>query len=270
MKNRIISILKDCTKHDNIYLTERGNKAIFAALKIAREKSDSVLIPDQGSWLTYFQYAEKLKFNIQKLKTGYGVIDLNVLKENVDDASAIIYSNPAAYYAEQPVKEIYEICKKNNIIVILDISGCIGSDYYNGNYADIIVCSFGKWKPVNLMYGGFISTNNKGMHEKNNTYLENLEFEEKYYTSLYEKLVNLKNRYEFLKKINNKVKHDLKEFNVLYKDKKGINVIVKFDNEQEKNRVIDYCKKNKYEFVECPKMIKVNENAISIEVKRLE
>ena len=39
---------------------------------------------------------------------------------------------------------------------------------------------------------------------------------------------------------------------------------------KEKNKIADYCEKNKYEFVECPKMIKVNADAISVEVKHLE
>ncbi len=268
MKNKIINILKKYTKQNNIFLTERGNKAILTALKIVKEKfpNGKILIPDQGGWLTYFQYAEKLKFNIEKLKTDYGVIDVNSLREK--DASAIIYSNPAGYYAEQNVKEIYEICKKNNILVILDISGCIGSDFYNGNYADMIVCSFGKWKPINLGHGGFISVNSSTLEDKK--YLENLTFEEGYYSSLYNKLINLKTRYEFFEQINKKIKKGLEQFNIIHKNNKGINVIVKFNNEEEKNKIKTYCEKNKYEFVECPKMIKVNAEAISIEVKRIE
>ena len=155
-------------------------------------------------------------------------------------------------------------------MVILDVSGSIGSEFYDGDYADIIVCSFGKWKPINLGYGGFISFNNKELIGKNNELLKNLNFEKSYYSNLYGKLVNLKKRYEFFEKINKKIKDDLKQFNILNKNKKGINVIVKFNDEKEKNKIIDYCEKNKYEFVECPKMIKVNESAISIEVKRLE
>ena len=268
MEDKIIDILKEYTKQNNIFLTERGNKAILTALKIVKEKfpNGKILIPDQGGWLTYFQYAEKLKFNIEKLKTDYGVIDVNSLREK--DASAIIYSNPAGYYAEQNVKEIYEICKKNNILVILDISGCIGSDFYNGNYADMIVCSFGRWKPVNLGYSGFISFNDYNFINKN--IFQNLKFDEKYHPLLLEKLINLKKRYTFYGDINKKIKLELKQFNILHRDKKGINVIVKFNNAEEKNKITDYCEKHKYEFVECPKMIRVSTDAISIEVKRLE
>ena len=90
------------------------------------------------------------------------------------------------------------------------------------------------------------------------------------YAALYPKLKNLKKRYEFFEKTNKKIKDELKNFNILHKNKEGINVIAGFLNDGEKNRIISYCEKNKYEFVVCPKPIRVNENAISIEVKRLE
>jgi len=267
VKNNVFERLKKYTKHDNIFFVPRGNKAIFSALKIVHGSGfNKILIPDQGGWLTYSHYAKKLKFDVKMLETDYGIINLDNLKEN---NAAIIYSNPAAYYAEQPFKEIYEICKKNNIIVILDISGCIGSDFYHGNYADVIVCSFGRWKPINLGYGGFISIQDKEILKLNNNFLKNLEFKEKY-AALYNKLIDLKTRYDFFEKINKKIKSELKNLNILHKYKNGINVIIKFDNDKEKNKIIDYCEKNKYEFVVCPKSIKVNENAISIEVKRLE
>ena len=272
VKNKVIGILKKLTKHENIFLAQRGNKAIYAALKIVKEVSqkNAVLIPGQGGWITYSQYAKKLRFDIKKLDTDYGVINLDTLKESIKDAAAIIYSNPAGYYAEQPVKDIYKICSKNNVMVILDVSGCIGSDFYQGNYADMIVCSFGKWKPANLGYGGFISIGDRNICKKNEGILKNLEFDETYYPGLYEKLVNLKKRYRMFEKINKKIKDELKNFNILHKGKNGINVIVKFLDEYEKNNIISYCEKNKYEFVVCPKPIRVNENAISIEVKRLE
>jgi len=270
MKNKIVEILRKYTKHDNIFLTSRGNKAILAALKILKNNNvNKILVPDQGAWFTYTQYAKKLKFDVKILKTDYGVIDLDVLKENAK-ADVLIYSNPAAYYAEQPIKEIYDICRDNKIIVILDISGCIGSDFYHGNYADMTVCSFGKWKPINLGYGGFISLKDKKISEKIKDYLKKLEFDEDYYSLLFEKLERLKNWYDILEKINKRIKDDLKHFEILHKDKKGLNVIVKFNSKKEKTSLIEYCEKNKYEFVVCPKSIKVNEDAISIEVKRLE
>ena len=272
IKRGIMQSLKNYTWHENIFLAQRGNKAIFAALDLIKETSrkNTILIPDQGGWITHLQYAKELRFNIKTLETNYGVIDPSILKENMKDAAAIIYSNPAGYFAEQPVKEIYEICRKNEVLVILDISGCIGSDFYKGGYTDMAVCSFGRWKPINLGYGGFISVKGREIYEKNEGILKKLEFDESYDAALRQKLENLKKRYEFFEKTNKKIKDELKNFNILHKSKKGINVIVKFSNDDEKNKIISYCEKNKYELVVCPKLIRVNENAISIEVKRLE
>src|SRR3989338_2789485 len=96
LRAEIINSLKKYTWHDAIFLAPRGNKAIFAALNLVRETSpkNAVLIPDQGGWITHLQYAEDLRFNIKTLDTDYGVIKLDVLKENMKDAAAIIYSNP--------------------------------------------------------------------------------------------------------------------------------------------------------------------------------
>src|SRR3989344_5445685 len=109
IKNEIMQSLKRYTWHENIFLAQRGNKAIFAALKLIKETSrkSAILIPDQGGWITHLQYAKELGFNIKTLETNYGVINPSILKENMKDAAAIIYSNPSGYYAEQPVEDIY-------------------------------------------------------------------------------------------------------------------------------------------------------------------
>ena len=59
----------------------------------------------------------------------------------------------------------------------------------------------------------------------------------------------------------------LKDFDIIQSN--GINVIVKFNNAEEKLKLIDYCKLYGYEFTLCPRYIRVLEDAISIEVKRL-
>jgi len=241
MDKEIIELLKKYTSHEHIFLAERGNKAILTALKIAKEVNPKkyVLVPDQGGWLTFLQYPEKLNFTIKKLKTNYGIIDLRNLENNVKSASALLFENPTGYFAEQPLQEIYNICKENDCIVILDASGSVGSELCNGNYADIIIGSFGKWKPINLEYGGFISFNEDKFFIKN--ILNDLNFDDKYFNELNNKLNNVKNKYSYFNKINEKIKEDLKNFNIIHKDKKGINVIIKFDNEEEKEKIIIYC-----------------------------
>ena len=49
----------------------------------------------------------------------------------------------------------------------------------------------------------------------------------------------------------------------------GINIAVEFADETEKERVINYCNKNNIEYTICPRYIRVECDAVSIEVKRL-
>lgn len=86
---------------------------------------------------------------------------------------------------------------------------------------------------------------------------------------LIEKIKDLPNRYKFLFETVDKIKNDLKKYKVIYPEKKGINVVIRFGSDEEKNKLIKYCEENNYEWILCPKYIKVNVPAISIEVKRL-
>ena len=76
-------------------------------------------------------------------------------------------------------------------------------------------------------------------------------------------------RIAMYERVNKKIKNDLKEFDVIHRESKGINVIVKFKDDEEKEKIINCCKTNSYEYTVCPRYIRVNENAVSIEVKRL-
>jgi len=267
--------LKELINHKNIYLTSRGNKAIEYALSFINGK---LLIPDQGSWLSYKKYAKKLGLEVVEVKTDDGIIDLDDLKQKVDDADALIYQNPAGYFAEQPIKEIYEICK-DKCLVILDVSGCIGDkEMCDGDYADVIVCSFGKWKLIDLKYGGFISSNKELDVEE--------DFDLSHLDRLNKKLNKIDERLKFLYDKCDEIKKDLSGFDIIHKDKKGIVVVVGFKDEEEirkeqnsflsqkpsvsrKSEIIKYCDNKGYEYTICPRDIRVNCDAVSIEVKRL-
>jgi len=311
MKEEVFNLLKKYTKHENIELISRGNEAIFAALYCAKKVNSkkAILTVDQGGWFSYLKYPKKLKLEVELVKTDYGVVDLKDLNGRLKGKNycAFIYSNPAGYFAEQPIKEIYEICKKNDCLVIMDVTGSIGSALCNGEYVDFIVGSFGKWKPVNLGYGGFLTAKKKEYFEKaeeifnmseigyrklpalagrkipisehaqkhipsfsSGSVFDTTSFDEDYLPELSEKLKNVKQRYALFENINKKIKKDLKEFRILHENKGGVNVIVEFSSEKEKDKIIDYCKKNNYQFTICPRYIRVNEEAVSIEVKREE
>lgn len=270
MQKKIERILKKYTKHKFVKLTPRGNKAILYAMRLARKVNPKrrFLTVDEGGWITYLQYPLKLKFDMDLIMTDYGVIDLADLRLKLKekDCSALIYSNPAGYYAEQPIKEIFDVCKEHGCLVILDVTGSVGTELCDGRYADIIIGSFGDRKPVNAGKGGFISINDN--HEVFEEIVSDVQFTKEELELIFEKLKNVPKRYKLFENICKRIKKDLKGYEILHKDKKGVNVIVRFRNEDEKTRILMYCERNKLQYTICPRYIRVKTDAVSIEVKR--
>ena len=176
----------------------------------------------------------------------------------------------AGYFAVQDMESIYKICKKKKSLLINDITGTIGTKH--AAIGDILVCSFGNYKPINLGKGGLIAANEN--------YLKKIPIEEIELGSPFiQKLHNLTDRLDIFEKTNKKIKQALKKYQIIHKNRKGINVAVKFKNQKEKEDIINYCEKNNFKYKLCRKVsdstkslfsfIKVNENAISIEVQRL-
>lgn len=242
--------LKQLTGHNYVYLTSRGDAAIKEALKDCKQ----VLIPEEGGWLSY----KKLPKSYVEVKCNNAKIDLTDLKKKIEtnQFDALLYQNPGGYFAEQPMKEIYEICDRR-CKVIMDVSGAIGTKLCDGRYAEIMVGSFGHWKLVEAGKGGFISSNK----ELNISEFDDSEVLEKIKLAL----TNLSKKIEDLTKKKKQVISDLKNYNILFPGDLGFVVIV----EGHSPEVIDYCKKNQLEFTFCPRYIRVNKEAISIEIKRL-
>ena len=265
LSRKIDQKLRKLCRHDYVHLTDRGNSAIFLAMHIAKKMNpkQDILIPDQGGWFSYKGYPQFFNLNITEVKTDYGVIDLKDLKRKAKTASAFIFSSFAGYFAEQPLRKIKTICKKAGCLVIEDASGAIGdTKLCNGKYSDIIVGSFGKWKPVDCGYGGWISMNNKDFFEVGKEALSITKIHPKFYEEIGDALK--KNTFRKLISLQNKVKLELKDFDILHRNKRGLNVVVKFDP-----KVLEYCQEKDYPYVLCPSYIRVHERAISIELKRL-
>jgi dTDP-4-amino-4,6-dideoxygalactose transaminase len=263
MKEKVKAELQQLTNHKYVEITDRGNSAIFVAFALAQKLNPKtkILIPEQGGWISYRKYPKFFNFEMVEIKTNRGVIDLKDLEIKSKNACAFIFTSFAGYYAEQPLKEISVICKTNNCIVIEDATGSIGDkELCNGKYSDIIVGSFGNWKPVYLGYGGWISSNQNIYLAKEA--LSTIKVHSKTYEELYQKLEKLDlNKYLELQK---KVKEELKNYTIFHKEKRGLNVITEYNEE-----ILQYCKDHNYDYVICPKEIRVNEKAISIELKRL-
>lgn len=249
-------ILKTSVNKKNVTLTESGDHAIKSVLiAIKRQK---ILIQDQGGWLTYRDYAKKEKLTIVELKTDYGILDLGDLERNADEKSALLVNSLTGYCAEQPMNEIQEICTRKKCLLINDASGSIGTE--NAKIGDVILCSFGKDKPVNLHYGGFIATDMPTLFDGY--------FDDRKTKELEKELEKLKDKLRQWNETTNKIKKELECFDIIHRNKNGINVIVKFKNDKEKQQLINYCNKNNYAHTLCPRYTRVIENAISIEVKK--
>lgn len=272
VKEQIVERIGKLTGHKHIKLTNCCNSAILLSLLAAKKEGiGTILIPDQGGWLTYKTFPEMLGLKIVEVKTNYGLLDLKELEKKVDSSSALLINSLAGYIAPLPLKEIFRICKAKGCLLIEDASGSIGyGGLCDGSLSDIIVCSFGKWKPINLEYGGFISTSQKKLLELDPELFQMTKFNENFFSPLIEKLENFPKRREALLQSCKKIKSELKVGEIVHPKEQGLNVIVRFAAEAEKEKIINYCRKNGYEFTLCPRYIRVMDKAVSIEVKRLD
>jgi glycine/serine hydroxymethyltransferase len=265
MKQQLINKLKELTKHNHIEIVLRGNSAILSALHLVKKK---LLIPEEGGWLSYEKFPKKLGIDSEKVKCDNAIIDLEDLKQKVKTADVFLYQNPGGYHAEQPMKEIHQICQENDCLVVLDVSGAIGTELCDGDYADVMLSSFGRWKLVEAKGGGFISCKEEFVFNQIKDTFEILEDKEQLKT-INEKINDLSNRIKFLTESRNKVLNDLNNYKIINKDNLGFVVIIEFDTENEKDKITTYCNDNNLEYTECPRYIRINKKAISIEIKKL-
>ena len=273
-KERCLELLRAYTRHKHVKLVSRGNAAIFTAFHIAKRLNPKpfILIPDQGGWFSYKTYPKMLGFDIRTINTNRGVIDLMDLERKAQSGAAFIVPSFGGYFAKQSMQYIYNICKKNDCLLIEDASGSLADkELCDGACADIIIGSFGKWKIADAGYGGFISTKEKELIDEAKDSLSMISFRPDY-PVLLEKLEKAPERLSALLNLQIKVKSELTslDFKVVHPDLRGINVVVRYADEAEKERIIEYCDNKGFEYVQCPNYIRLEEEAISIELKRLQ
>jgi len=271
MKEQCEEILRNLTGKKFVLFVQRGNVAIRLALKLAKNIGyKRVLLQNQGGWITYSQFCKKEKLEYSDIKTDYGIVELSTIKDY--SGCALLINSMPGYAALQKMREITRVCMRQNIFLINDASGSIGTE--EAKFGDLILGSFAIDKPVNIEgHGGFIATDNDeyfNFLENNNPEFE-IEF-----PVLLGRLNDLNKRICELKNLRNKLIQQLEatEFanNIIHKEKKdygeGINLIVKFDSEKQKEKLIKLAEKENLEFTLCPRDIRVNINAVSFEVKR--
>ena len=269
MKDQCLQELRHLTKHDHVALTNRGNASILLSLILSSK--DTVLIPSEGGWMTYEPIALSLNKKVIRIKTTNAVIDLTDLKKHANKNAVLLYHSVGGYFAPQDIKQIYDICKSKDTLIIMDACGSLGTEYCNGNYADIIFSSFGKWKPVDLQTGGFISFDTKELKQRAKSLLTATKFEGDT-NHLFKKLKLIKDRLDMLKGIRDQVIADMHDqgYQIIGSEHPfGLVVPVKFKGEIERLKIATYCTKHNLEYTICPREIRVMQEAMCIEVKRV-
>lgn len=264
---RIIETIQKLTGKKHVMLTTRCNAAILLGLKVAKHLGyNSVTIPDVGGWMTYEQFAVKLKMPLHKIKTDDGIIDVDTLK--LKPKTVLLIHSLAGYHWRLDTKKLAAICKRDGALFIEDVCGTIGEP----THGDIVVCSFGSAKPVDFGHGGFFAMEDVLWFEIAKMYAEPIEIEEQH---LLDKLtpVNLNKRKKKLFDVREKLRSVFeKEEFVPEGDSKALVLIVPYEDAEEKARIIDLCVNNKVqtvEYTECPRYIRSGKQAISVEIKRL-
>ena len=264
-KQECATMLQILTKTKHVVFTKRCNASILLAFGLAKQLGRShVLKQDEGGWLTYKKYAEQLDLALTNLVTLDGVLPPKEL-QNYRSDEILIVNSLAGYTASLDMEAIGTMCVKQDIFLINDVSASIGTPL--ASEGDCMVGSFGKAKPIHLGTGGFFATNHK---EHADIVAEMQEEPELEYDQLYELLRGLDKRRTFLHERVQQVRSDLKDFTLVApEDKYSLNVIAKFETDEQKKQLIQYCTNNKLEYTECPREIRIDEPAISIEIKRL-
>lgn len=262
--------LHELTGHEFITLTDRGNSAITAALELL-PAGKKLLIPAEGGWIHYKKGPEKAGILYEEVACNQAAILLDDLKVKLapGEFGGLLYQNPGGYFARQPMQEIYAFCQQAGCLVFLDVSGSLGTPLCDGRYADLCLGSFGEDKLVNLGVGGFLSCNSEDLFRRLVLPL----FPEEELEKLAEKLHQLPQRIAYLQEKRKKILKDLKEYGishqVVHPQEEGFVIVVKYTSLEEKEKLMSYCQKNALPFTECPRYIRLNEPAISIEIKRL-
>ena len=257
------------TNHKYSKIMNSGNSAIFTVMNNFQEK---IMVPDQGGWSGFIKIAEFLGLELIYLPTDHGLIDPKQLIDVFikEKPEAFFLTSFAGYTAEQPIKEIYEVCDEEGVVMVEDASGALGDEtgmLANGKHSHIIVASTGTPKIVNVGNGGFISTNLKEVLETPLKFLQadhvtcaGISQEIKHATPTLSKTISsslyLKDELE----------------NVFHEDKRGVNVICKADNPNKLAKELRTVIKvhNGGMISKCPRYDRILEDAVALEIKNLD
>ena len=267
--------LEETINHKYAHILNSGNGAIFTALASVTGK---IILPNQGGWNGFKQISRFLDKPFEMVETDLGLINLENLNDilsSLDKSvkNGFVLTSFAGYTAEQNIREISKICHDNDVILIEDASGSITdnkSRLANGKYSDIIVGSTGSPKILNVRDGGFITSDDPSIFEDNRILLKSFKSNEITASGIVSELSFAEDNLNKTIDACMYIKSNLD--NVIYPDKRGINVIVKSDNPKE----LSWNLKKEFNLDEhgmitrCPNYNRVKEKAVAIEIKNLD
>lgn len=267
-RNEIINI----TGHEHVSIVNSGNSAILAAMSAFKGK---ILIPDQGGWIGFKKIAEFLGLETVEVQTKLGVLDPAVVEDAVNKfkPDALFITSFAGYIAEQPVKEIFEVCDDNGVVLVEDASGGIGDKKKrvgNGDHAHIILASTGSPKIVNIGNGGLISTDDKEILKRVKIILKTLKADHVTCAGIYKEIRNASLVLSKTIEACNIIKKEFKS--AVHTDKRGITVALKSDDPKR----IGYLLRQKLKaegrgiITVCPRYERLMINALCLEIKNLD
>jgi dTDP-4-amino-4,6-dideoxygalactose transaminase len=264
--------ISEITGHEHVKTVNSGNSAILAAMNSFKDK---ILIPDQGGWTGFRNMAEFRGIEVVEVPTYLGIISPETLEETINEhkPEALFITSFAGYIAEQPVKELFEICADKGVILVEDASGGIGDREKrlgNGEHAHVIVASTGSPKIVNVGSGGFISTNHNELFKKSKLLVKTLKASPVTCAGIAEEI---KNAPQILSKTIEACNILKKEFkSAVHPDKRGISVALKTDDPKKTGYLLRQKLKadGRGIITVCPRYERVMMDAVCIEIKNLD
>lgn len=263
--------IKEITGHEAALLVNSGSATI---LLVASRLEGSILIPDQGGWRGFRRIPPIPGRKTIPLKTERGLISPETLESALEEtgASALLVTSFAGYTAEQPIRELGEVCRSHGAILVEDASGSVSDPegrLCNGRYSDIILASTGSPKTVNAGGGGFVSTSIPGFLERD-ALVSCLRADPYVRAAVTLELesagVNLR---ETLRACSY-LKKNLE--GALHPERRGVNVIIPSEDPRRDARVLRGLVNadGRSIFTACPLYDRVLEDAVAVEVKNLD
>jgi len=238
---------------------DRGNTAINLALMSAKVRGYTyVLIPDVGGWIHYEPACKKLGLSYDFFETEDGFFTQTHIQKKKKDGqkTAVLFHSLAGYHTKIDVKKLREFADSNDLFLIEDACGMAGL----ATFGNIVVCSFGRWKPIDAGFGGCIAAD----------FIDDFWLAAKVLPAqnLELKIRELPTRRQALYKYREKIRLALQKEGYaphsIHDDSDALVLITQGDQA----KLAEFCVKHQLEFTETPRMIRSNKKGISIEIKR--